>query len=165
MSLTTAVQRLVATPPRNVGGGDLVTRMLAVLALLAMIALIALIAPQAATSYPLIKICLLVLAEFGLISLMLGLFLGSKTYFAGVQLFAASLSMLWLTTRTQPWLAIIIGLGFVAAGAMTVVTRRSRLNALLDLNSLGVPLEEVEAAEAVASADPSLKPLTNGGSR
>jgi hypothetical protein len=164
MSIASMTQRFLAQPPRNVGGGDMLTRMLAIIALLL---LAAMISPQAKVHFPLLKIALLVTAELGLVSLMLGLFLRSKTYFTGLQLFSGSLLMLWLVNKNLPYLAIGVGLAFVVLGAISVVTRRSRLNNLLELSSMRVPLQEVEAAAAHA-ANPThlpIKPLTEGGAR
>lgn len=155
MSTGSVMQRIFAPPPRNVGGGDMVTRMLAILALLL---LAGMIAPQAKIPYPLLKISMLVAAELGLVSLMLGLFLRSKTYFAGVQLFAASLLMLWLTGQQFPYLGILVAVLFIGIGLISVVTRSSRLNAVLELSSLRVPLEEVEAAAAAEPVDDSKNP-------
>ena len=139
MSVETAMQRLMAPPPRNVGGGDLATRVVATAVL---IVLVAMVAPQAHVPYVALKLSLLVAAELGLVSLMLGLFLRTKTYFAGIQLFLASLAMLWIAPR-QPWVAIAVGLALVVIGIGAAMTRRSRLNAFLEINSLKVPLEEV----------------------
>lgn len=170
MSVGTMIQRFVAPPPLNVGGGDLLSRMLATLSLLL---LVVMTVPQANTHPSLLKISLLIAAELGLISVMLGLFLRSQTYFAGLQLFVSSLTMLWLTGKQVPWLATVVGVLFILAGALDIVTRRSRLNALLEVNSRRVPLEEVDDA-AAATADPAgakalagapLKALTHGGTR
>lgn len=151
MSLKASMQRLVSPPPRNVGGGDLLTRLFAGIILLF---LIAMIVPQTKTPFALAKIALLVSAELGLVSLMLGLFLRSKTYFAGLQLFFASLLMLWMTGRNYPYVGILIGLMFIGVGIATVVTRKSRLNAFLQVSSLRVPLQELEAAAAIVALSP-----------
>ena len=168
MSLSTSMQRLNATPPRNVGGGDLATRVFVIIGLLL---LMGMTVPQSLVPHSVLKICLLTAAELGLVCLMLGLFLRSKTYFAGLQLVLASFSMLWLNARDLPWGAILAGAVFMTVGLITVVTRRSRLNAALNLSSLRVPLEEIEdaaAADASATAaavDPKAAPLTAAGAQ
>ena len=173
MSLKAIVQRVVSPPPLNVGGGDLMTRMMAILGLLI---LAAMITPQAGVTFPLVKISLLITAEFGLVMLMLSLFLRSKMYFAGLQMFFASLAMLWFAGQKYPWVAILVGLLFIALGAISVVTRRSRLNAFLELSSRRVPLQEIEAAAAAAATEvpqvvlpgariPVPKPPTEGATR
>ncbi|GEM_PF-3247303 len=146
--MTTLVQRFLAPPPRNVGGGDLVTRVVATGVL---ILLVAMVAPQAHVPYGLMKISLLVVAEFGLLNLMLGLFLRTETFFAGAQLFATPLVMLWLSSR-QPWVGIAIGLAVTVVGIAAILTRRSRINAALEIDSLKVPLEVAEAAAAPPGA-------------
>ncbi len=175
MSLRTVMQRLTERPPRNVGGGDLVTRFLAIAGLALMAGMVA---PQAKISFPLVKITLLTAAELGLMSLMLGLFLRTKTYFVGLQLFCASLAMLYLANRNFPLAAVTVGLLFVAVGMLSVVTRRSRLNAVLEINSLRVPLEEADDAAAAQELldvesggkktpphGPPLKAAAQGGAR
>ncbi|MBS1149592.1 MAG: hypothetical protein H6Q89_1290, partial [Myxococcaceae bacterium] len=89
MSLANAMHDLFDRPPRNIGGGDLVSRILtgAILMLLTVM-----VAAGARVSYPLLKISLLTAAELGLVSVMLGLFLRSNTHFAGFQLLIASLT-------------------------------------------------------------------------
>jgi len=156
MSVATVLKRFTAPPPLNVGGGDLLTRMLATLGLLV---LVVMTAPQAKVPYPVLKISLLIVAELGLVSMMLGLFLRSKTYFAGLQLFFGSLGILWLASRQMPWVGIAVGLLLVVVGVSEIVARRSRLNALFELSSWHVPLEEVAAAGA------ALEALPNGGTK
>lgn len=150
MSTAAMIRRFTAPPPRNVGGGDMVTRLFAIVALLL---LAGLIASKTKVHYPQLKISLLVVAELGLINLMLGLFLRSKTYSAGLHLFFGSLSMLWLAGKGLPWIAIAVGVAFVIVALVSVLTRRSRLNAMLELSSMRVPLEEVEAAAAALASD------------
>lgn len=128
MRLATALHDLLDRPPRNIAGGDLVARVLTTAILLW---LTGLIAAGSGISYPALKIWLLTAAEVGLVSVMLGLFLRATTHFAGLQLLAASLSMLWLVSHQLPWLAIGVGLVFVGVDLINIVTRRSRLNTLL----------------------------------
>ncbi len=139
--MTTLMQRFLAPPPRNVGGGDLVIRVVATAIL---ILLVAAVAPQAHVPYALMKVSLLVAAELGLLNLMLGLFLRTQTFFAGMQLFATPLVMLWLAPR-QPWVGLAFGLAVTVVGIAAILTRRSRVNAALEINSLKLPVEAVEA--------------------
>lgn len=165
MSVSSMIKRFSSPPPRNVGGGDMVTRVFGIVILLL---LAAMIAPQSKVSFSWVKIGLLVTAELGLVSLMLGLFLRSKTYFTGLQLFFASMLMLWFTGRHLPWLALVVALVFVGVAVVSLVTRKSRLNALLELTSLRVPIQEAEAAAAAAPVDPKApltKTLAEGGAR
>lgn len=169
--MTSNVMQRFLAPERNVGGGDLATRVLAILALLI---LTGVVLPQTHVPYPLLKLSLLIASEAGLVGLMLGMFLRSKTYFAGFQLFLASLSMLWLAGRQLSYVAAVIGLIFIAGGVSEVVTRRSRLNGLLGLSSFHAPnaeatlLEEAllpEASDPEPTPGAALKPLTDGGAR
>lgn len=79
--------------------------------------------PQMDVPYPLQKIALLTAAELGLAGVMFGLFLGSKTYFAGVQLFMTPLLMLWLTSKHHAYSAIVIGLLSLGMGVLQLFTR------------------------------------------
>lgn len=132
MDLANLVDRLVQPPPRNVANGDLTAR---VFSLLVLGVLVAMMAAQSRLPHALVKLSLLIAAELGVISLMLGLFLRSNAYFAGLQGLAASLTMLWLWEHHQPWLACLAGLVVIAIGITNVATRRSRLNAVLALSS------------------------------
>lgn len=162
MSARARFREWVAPPPRNVGGGDLVTRTFAIVA---MLALVGMLAPQAEVSFTLLKILLLITAELGLVSLMLGLFLRSNTYFAGIQLFVASLMMLWLTAREFPRLAMVIGLLFIAVGITNVITRRSRFNVLMRVNSLKGPADDEDVATGRDPSNEALKSLAQEGPR
>ncbi|MBS1152985.1 MAG: hypothetical protein H6Q89_4683, partial [Myxococcaceae bacterium] len=97
-------------------------------------------------SYPLLKISLLTAAEVGLVSVMLGLFLRSNTHFAGFQLLIASLMMLWLAAQHLIWVAVGVGLLFIAVDLTNVITRRSRLNAFLALRAPRLLDEEAHPA-------------------
>jgi hypothetical protein len=160
---TRLIERLLTRPDRNVGRSDFGTR---VLASLALAFLVAIEIPQLHVKFSLIKICLLIGAELGLVSLMLGLFLRAKTYFSGLQLFSASLIMLWLERRQQPWAAVAVGVFFLALGIGNLLTRRSRLNQVLGISSLR---EIIVAATPLTSAKTPpgapLHSLTDGGPR
>ena len=154
-----AIQRFL-DPDRNVGGGDLVTRVLSTIVLLC---LVGIVVPQSHVPFPLVKIALLIAAELGLVGLMLALFLQSKTYFIGVQLFPAGLVMLWLAGHQLAYVAALVGLLFVAGGIVEIVTRRSRLNGLLGVNSfrnthVAATLLEVALSPEVPEPDPSHPP-------
>ena len=153
-----AVQRFLDPQP-NVGGGDRVTRIVATALLLC---LCAVVVPQSHVPYRLLKIALLIAAEMGLVGLMLGMFLGSKTYFAGAQVFGTSLVMLWLAGRQLAYVAAVTGLVLVAVGVGELVTRRSRLNALLGLSSFRAARAEpslLEAALLPEAPDPAATPV------
>ena len=139
-----AVQRFL-DPEQNVGGGDRVTRLVATGLL---VALCGLVLPQSHIPYRLLKISLLIAAEMGLVGLMLGMFLRSKTYFAGAQLFATPLLMLWLAGHQLTYVAAVTGLVLAAVGIGELATRRSRLNALLGLSSFRAPRAEPSLLEA-----------------
>ncbi len=148
MTRTRLFDRIVERPDRNVGSSDFLTR---VAATIVMVGAIALVAPPMGMAYPLIKIGLLIAAELGLVSLMLGLFLNAKTYFAGLQLFATSLAMFYLTRWGQPWIAVGLGTLITSIGIANLATRRSRLNQVLNLSSL----REVIADVAPSATKPS----------
>src|SRR5258706_9559395 len=118
--MTSTVMRRFLDPERNVGGGDLATRVLSSSVLLL---LVGMVVPRSHVPYPLLKISLLFAADLGVVTLMLALFLKSKTYFMGIQLFFASLMMLWLAGHQLVYVAMVIGLFFVAAGVVEVATR------------------------------------------
>lgn len=159
MSLT---ERFLTRPERNVGRSDFGTR---VLASIALTVLIGILVPQAKVPFSLIKIALLTAAEVGLVSLMLGLFLRAKTYFAGAQLFATALIMLWLEKRHLTWAAISVGALFLALGVANLMTRRSRLNQILGVSSFREVIAEVaKDAEELPGTAP-LHPQPNGGTR
>lgn len=142
---TQLFERIFARPEENVGRSDFGTRALASMALFG---LLALQVPQFAVGYSPIKICLLIASELGLISLMLGLFLRAKTYFAGLQLIVASLAMLWFQKKGLPYVALGVGTFFFAWGMVNLLTRRSRLNALLNLGSLHAVITEATLSHA-----------------
>ena len=136
-----------------------------------LIVLSGLVIPRANVPYPLVKISLLIAAELGLVCLMLGMFLRSKTYFAGVQLCLGSLIMLWLAGKQLTYVAAAVGGMFIALGVAELVTRRSRLNGLLGLSSFHGPSEEAtlleealspEAVELTAPPAVAAKTQTNG---
>lgn len=128
---TNALQRFV-NPDLNVGGGDFAMRVIASLVLLL---LSFAVAPALHVPYPLQKIALLSATELGLMCVMLGMFFKSKTYFAGFQLFCGSLSVLALASKQVGYAGLLVGLLFVALGIYELVTKRSRLNALLGVSS------------------------------
>jgi hypothetical protein len=147
---------------RNVGGGDLVTRVLAIAGLAISSALIL---PVLKVPFPLVKISLLATTEFGLIALMVGMFLKSKTYFAGFQLCVACLTMLWLAARGLPYVGAVVGVAFIAAGIFEVITRKSRLNALFGISSFNPVVDEANLLEEAllpdndeAAPSPALNP-------
>ena len=164
-----AIKR-VLNPERNVGGGDLVVRLFAIGAVAI---LVGVVLPQLAVPWPLLKISLLICAEVGLVFLLLGMFLQSKTYFAGFQLFLASLLMLLLASRGLAYVAVAVGLAFIAIGVNEVVSRRSRLNGLLGVSSYvedaGATLLEQalapEAADPRPVAAPALDPKPTQATR
>ncbi|MBK7861772.1 MAG: hypothetical protein IPJ65_24780 [Archangiaceae bacterium] len=127
------LEKMFARPERNVGAGDFATR---VVASLLLAALVVIMLPQMRVAYSLIKISLLFAAELGLVSLMLGLFLRAKTFFAGLQLMVTPLVMLWLARHNHFHSAMAFGLFFLWIGIANLVTRRSRLNHVLNLDSL-----------------------------
>lgn len=139
----TVIERIMARPERNVGSGDFATRVLATL-VLAGLAVVVL--PQLGISYSFVKISLLTAAELGLIILMLGLFLRTKTHFAGLQLLVAPMAMLWLTARQLVYPAAAVGVLFCIAGVVNLVTRRSRVNQVLNLSSLRQAIADVSPA-------------------
>ena len=157
-----------AAPERNVGGGDMATRLMACLLLLI---LTAVVLPQTDLPYPLTKIALLIVSELGLVGLMLGMFLKSKTYFFGFQLFIGSLAMLWLAGQHHAYAAAGVGLVFVGFGVSELVTRRSRLNALLGLSSYravqakATLLEEALQPEANDAPAVPLNPVVDGAAK
>ena len=122
----------VRSPPLNVGGGDLVMRVVACV-LISAVSVLAV--PQLAVPWSLLKIGLLSAAELGLLCLMLGMFLRARTYFAGLQLFATPLLMLALVQGRFAWGAVALGLLSLAVGVSEIVSRRCRLNALLGISS------------------------------
>lgn len=121
-----------ANPDKNIGGGDFATRVIAVAVLLV---LSIGVLPQLAVPYPLLKIALLSASELGLMCVMLGMFFKAKTYFAGLQLFVASLVVLALASKRVPYAGTVVGFVFVVTGIQELITKRSRLNALLGVNS------------------------------
>ena len=159
MSLT---ERFFTRPERNVGRSDFGTR---VFASIGLAVLIAIMVPAAKTPFSLIKIALLSAAEVGLVSLMLGLFLRAKTYFAGAQLFAASLIMLWLEKRHMTWAAIVVGALFLALGVANLMTRRSRLNQVLGVSSFREVIAEVAKDVEDGPVAAALQTQPNGGPR
>ena len=163
--MTFNVLQRFLSPNRNVGGGDLVTRLMATLGL---VLLTAVVLPQTQVPYPLMKISLLVASELGLIGLMLGMFLKSKTYFAGFQLFLASLIMLWLASHQLVYVSAGIGALFIGGGIAELVTRRSRLNALLGLSSFRESKTEttlLEQALLPEASGAALEPTPHGATR
>ena len=117
---------------RNVGGSDYVTR---VIACLAITGLLYFVIPVAGVPWSLLKIALLTGAELGVVLLMVGLFFRAKTYFAGAQLFFTALVMLYLAGHGLGWVALGLGALSVVAGAIDLITRKSRFNALVGLSS------------------------------
>ena len=138
------LQRIVQRPEPNVGQSDFVTRILASVVL---VGAIVLVFPRSQCAHSLIKIALLIAAELGLVSVMLGLFLNAKTYFAGLQLFVTPLVMLRLVSAGLPWVSICVGVVALTIGIMNLVTRRSRLNQVLNLSSLREVIEDVSPHE------------------
>ncbi len=128
---TNALNRF-AHPEQNVGGGDFVTRIIATGLLLV---LSIGVMPQLGVPYPLQKIAILSTSELGLMCVMLGMFFKSKTYFAGFQLFFGSLAVLALVSKQVPYAGTVVGLVFVGLGIQELVSKRSRLNALLGVSS------------------------------
>ncbi len=146
-----ALDRML-NPPLNVGASDLVTR---VCSTALMLVLACIVVPQAGVSYAILKIILLTVAEVGLSTLMVGLFVNSKTYAAGLQLFVAPLIMLWLVQHRLAYVAAGIGMLSIAGGLIELITRRSRLNGLLNISSRGeaLPSATLEShLEAAAAA-------------
>ncbi|MBL8950114.1 MAG: hypothetical protein JNK82_05015 [Myxococcaceae bacterium] len=132
------IERIVQRPERNVGRGDFATRLLATFVLGA---LVVTVMPQANVEFPMIKISLLAATEVGLITLMLGLFLDTKTHYAGLQMFLGSLAMFWLARRQLPWAAAAVGVAIIAVGIINLVTRRSRFNQVFNLSSIREVIE------------------------
>jgi len=124
------------TTERNVGSGDLVTR---IAASLIMAGLLVMTFPWSHTLYSLNKLGLLVAAELGLVCLMLGMFLRAKTYFAGAQLFLFPLMMLGLVNRGLPYVAVLLGAIILILGIKDIVTRKSSFNALLKVSTARAP--------------------------
>ena len=152
---TNALNRF-AHPEQNVGGGDLVTRIIATALL---ITLTLTVLPQLKVPYPLLKIALLAASELGLICVMLGMFFRAKTYFAGFQLFIASLTILALASRQVPYAGILVGFIFVAFGVQELVSKRSRLNALLGVSSFRLSAAgEVNLLDAALLPEPAAPP-------
>ena len=147
--------RLTQRPDRNVGHSDFLTRGIASIVLAG---LVVIVLPQAAVPFPLIKISLLTAAELGLITLMLGLFLRTKTHFSGLQLFATPLLMFRLAAWELPYLAAGLGLASLVVGIMNLITRRSRFNQVLNLSSLREVIE-------VVVPEPRKTPAADGGPR
>ena len=138
---TNLIDRVFTRPERNVGHTDFATRVMAVLILGG---LVALLMPVAGVPHSMAKICLLTAAELGVVSLMLGLFLrGAKTYFAGLQLIAAAFLMTWLESRGLRYAAVVVGLGFLVIGVINLITRRSRLNQVLNFSSIRTVITEM----------------------
>ena len=132
------VERLFNRPAPNVGHGDLFTRLVA---LLVLVGLILLVLPHGRVEFHAVKISLLAAAEVGLIILMLGLFLDTKTHCAGLLLFVGALVMFALARRQLPWPAVAVGLVFVAGTLVSVVSRRSRFNQAFNLSSIREVIE------------------------
>jgi hypothetical protein len=153
MSSGHTLQQLRESPVPNIGGADLVSRAVTVIVLLV---LTGMVAAEKTISFSVMKISLLIAAELGLVSVMLGLFLRSNTYFAGIQLLIAALSMLWLAAHDLTLVAVSVGLLFIAVDLTNVVTRRSRLNALLASHSPRLP--DVEPPLAPPKVDPVRTP-------
>ncbi len=131
-------ERILSRPERNVGQGDFAMRLVAAVILTG---LVVVVAPPVGLQFPPIKISLLTAAEVGLIALMLGLFLDTKTHFAGLQLFGTSLIMFWLVHRQLPWVAVVLGLVVIVGGAASLITRRSRFNHVCNLSSIQEAIE------------------------
>jgi hypothetical protein len=149
------IDRLTDRPERNVGHSDFITRGVASIVLAG---LIVLMLPVAKVPFPLIKISLLTAAELGLITLMLGLFLRTKTHFSGLQLFATPLLMFRLAAWDVPYVAAGVGLLSLVIGIMNLVTRRSRFNQVLNLSSLREVIE-------VVAPEPRKTPTADSGLR
>lgn len=149
------IDRLTDRPERNVGHSDFITRGVAAIVLGA---LILLVLPVANVPFPLIKISLLTAAELGLVTLMLGLFLRTKTHFSGLQLFATSLAMFVLADAKLPYLAAGFGLLSLIIGILNLITRRSRFNQVLNLGSLREVIE-------VVVPEPKRTPTPDSGQR
>lgn len=117
---------------RNVGGSDFVTR---VVACLSLTALLWGVLPVAAPPWSALKLSLRTGAELGVVLLMVGLFFKAKTYFAGAHLFFTSLLMLFLCENGLGWVALALGTVSIAFGAIDLITRKSRFNALFGVSS------------------------------
>lgn len=149
------IDRLTQRPERNVGESDLLSRGVAAIVLAG---LVVMVLPVMRVPFPLIKISLLTAAELGLITLMLGLFLRTKTHFSGLQLFATPLLMFRIAAWELPYLAAGVGLLSLVIGLMNLVTRRSRFNQVLNLSSLREVIE-------VVVPEPKTTPAPDPGTR
>lgn len=149
---TNALQRF-ANPDLNVGGGDFVMRVIATILL---VLLSFAVTPALHLPYPLLKIALLGATEMGLMCVMLGMFFKAKTYFAGFQLFFASLAVLALASKQVGYVGLSVGLLFVGLGVYELVTKRSRLNALLGVSSYRRPAAgDVNLIDAALLPEPA----------
>jgi hypothetical protein len=117
---------------RNVGGSDYGTR---IVASVIVMGLVALAFSFTRVPYSLLKVAFLIAAELGLVTVMVGMFLRAKTYFAGGQLFITPLLMLLCAQYHLPWVAVVIGVSSFVAGLIELVTRRSRVNDLLGVST------------------------------
>jgi hypothetical protein len=117
-----AERRPVRPPVRDGTRADLATRLLASLVLAG---LVALSFSGPAVTFTVLKISLLVAIELGLVSLLLGLFLGARTSFAGLQLVVAPAVMLFLHRAAHPYLATAVGGMVLAVGLAALVVGRS----------------------------------------
>jgi len=119
---------------KNVGvaGGDLPTRVFAAASL---IALMTMSLPATGVQFTVFKIAALIGAEIGAIFLMLGLFFSQKTHFAGLILIPVPLFMVWMVGIGLSWLAIAVGLVFLAEGLLNLFTRKCGINKLLGIDS------------------------------
>lgn len=134
--MTTTAMEKFFKPERNVGasGGDYAARLAATLLF---IMLTLMVVPEFSIPYSNFKIAALVSVEIGLVFLMMGLFLGQLTYFAGINLLLAPLVMLVLRGFGWSWIAFGVGGVVLAAGIQNLITRRCGLNALLGIRSCG----------------------------
>ncbi|MGH7657076.1 MAG: hypothetical protein ACREL6_02500 [Gemmatimonadales bacterium] len=134
--MTATVMERFLKPERNVGasGGDYAARLAAALLF---IMLLLMLVPAFSVPYSNFKIAALVSMEVGLVFLMMGLFLGQMTYFAGINLFFVPLAMLLLRGFGWSWVAFAFGAVFLIMGIQNLVTRRCGLNALLGIRSCG----------------------------